>query len=84
MIILHVKGEDYSAMNFEENFDPDEVYKQMVEMGRDTLTLQSDDYYIEVEVCRFDIVDEHFFDFVKYELIDYDIGKHENIYLIGG
>jgi hypothetical protein len=81
-VFLHVKGDDYSALNFEDNFNEDQVYKQMMAEGVTTKTFESDDYYIDVRIIEFGEIDSDFIDFVKYQLIDYDNSKNENIYRV--
>lgn len=81
-VFLHVKGDEYSALNFEQNFDEDVVYKQMLEEGVTSKTFESDEYYIDVYIIEFGEIDPEFIDFVKYQLIDYDDSKNENIYRV--
>lgn len=81
-VFLHVKGDDYSALNFEENFNEDEVYKQMLEEGVTSKTLESDEYYIDVDIIEFGEVDPSFISFILGELMDYDFLKSENIYQV--
>lgn len=80
-IFLYVYGEDYSALHFEENFDVNEVYNQMISEGVSKKVLDSEDY-IEVKILEFNEVDNDFVYFVLNEICDYDVLKSQNIYRV--
>jgi hypothetical protein len=79
-VILFVKGDDYSALNFEQNFKAQEVYEQMIKEGVSVKTYESDEYYIDVYIKEFQDVDPKFIEFVRDELHDYDSAKHYDFY----
>lgn len=81
-VFLHVSGGDYSALDFENNFNPKDVYQQMVNEGKLFMVFDSSDYYIEVKIKEFENVNDNFLDFVQNELCDNDDLKHCNIYQV--
>lgn len=85
--VLLVQGDgDYGAMYFEDNFDADTVYRDMVEEGVTEKTLTYDDGYgdedIHVELYEFGEVDRSFVDFMVNEFIDYDSSKYKNFFIV--
>lgn len=82
MIILHVSGDDYAAMHFEQNFNPKKVYEDMVIENKTFTYFESDEYYIDVKIRRFGDVDPAFIDFLHDQLIDYDASKHEDFFIV--
>lgn len=79
---LYVKGEDFSAMVFEENFNPQKVYEEMIEKGVDSDSFECNDTWIEVKIKTFNEVDPEFEIFVKSELCDYDVLKDSNLFRV--
>lgn len=76
---LHISGDEYASMMFEQNFDEKDVYNQMIEEGVSEKTIELEGAFIEVEIIKFGEVDSKFESFVKNTLCDYDMLKHENI-----
>lgn len=76
---LYVKGNDYAALNFEEKYNPQEFYNQMV-VENVTEKILKDDFYAEVEIKEFGVIDPDFLSFVQHELRDYDDTKHWDIF----
>lgn len=81
-VFLYVHGSDYSALDFEQNFNAQEVYKNLLEEGKRKTIFDTDDYYIEVAIKEFEGVDNKFIEFVSNELCDYDHLKDKNIYRV--
>ena len=91
MKILFVKSDsEYGALIFKENFEPNEVAKDM-EVG-DRKVLQSkpsgyDGEFEEQEIyCQllgFSDVDPKFIIWLYDNMIDYDDAKHTNFYVVG-
>ena len=54
----------------------------MLEEGVTSKVYDTEDYYIEVEIKEFGIIDPDFEIFIKNELCDYDQLKATNIYQI--
>jgi len=81
-IVLHVSGDDYSAMNFEQNFDAQTVYEEMVSKNETLKVISTDEYYIEVKIHEFGYVDDGFVCFLFESMFDYDSLKHECIYFV--
>ncbi|WP_291566757.1 MULTISPECIES: hypothetical protein [unclassified Clostridium] len=79
---LYVKGEDFSAMTFEENFNPQKVYEEMIEKGIDSDSFEFDGTWIEVKIKTFNEVNPEFEYFVKSELCDYDMLKDVNLFRV--
>jgi hypothetical protein len=77
-VFLFVQGSDYSAMDFEQNFNPQQVYEGMV---KDRVTLkifETDEFYIEVRVLSFQDIDPTFIDFIRDYIMDYDDSKSKD------
>jgi hypothetical protein len=85
VLLVHGDG-DYGAMYFEDNFDADVVYQNMLEEGVTETTLLYDDGYgeedIYVELYEFGEVDASFIDFMFNEFIDYDATKCKNFFIV--
>lgn len=75
-IFLLVKGDDYSALHFEEHFKAQEVYEQMIKDNLKCKTFESDEYYIDVHIKEFESIDPKFITFIRNEIHDYDASKH--------
>jgi len=76
MVFLYVYGEDYSALDFRENNNPQEVYESMVREKELTKNIDG----ACVEIIEFEDVDPEFIDFVIDNLCDYDQLKSANIF----
>ncbi|UUV46504.1 hypothetical protein [Bacillus phage vB_BanS-Thrax3] len=84
-VLLHVSGGDYSALNFEQNFNAQETYEEMVANNEILRFYDTDEYYIEVRIREFkDAIDGDFISYLFEELIDYDSAKHTNFYIVEG
>lgn len=86
-MVLLVSGDgDYGAMYFEDNFDADVVYQNMLEEGVTETTLVYDDGYgdenIYVKLHEFGEVDESFIGFMVDEFMDYDATKYKNFFVV--
>lgn len=81
-IFLYVNGGDYAALGFEQNFNTEDVYKEMVTEGVTEKTYESDDYYFDVAIKEFGEVDPEFINFLYNYVLDYDMMKSENFYLV--
>lgn len=79
-VFLYVIGDDYSALHFEDNFDSQEVYEQMIKEGVTSKSFEGENYYISVYIKEFGEIDDGFISFVLNSLMDYDSTKHTNIY----
>lgn len=77
---LYVYGDDYSALDFERNFNTKEVYDEMMSKGESCKTIQDDNYYIKIKILEFGEVCPDFMNFVLNEMCDYDALKSANIY----
>lgn len=78
-VFLYVTGDDYAALEFENNYDAQTVYEDMMENKENHIILD-DEFYCEVRIKEFDYVSDDLLGFVKSELCDYDDLKHANIY----
>lgn len=84
-VLLHVSGGDYSALNFEQNFNAQEVYDNMIADGHNLVVFDTSEYYIEIRIREFkDAVDSDFISYLFEEMIDYDFAKHTNFYIVEG
>lgn len=79
IVYLFVSGGDYSALSFEEHFNPQTVYEEMLEKGQQERVIKSDDYYIEVELNEFTGNKDEFRYFINSEIPD-DESKNSNFY----
>jgi hypothetical protein len=75
---------DSGAVNFENNFNPNEVYKQMVSDGVEEKMLIVDvgygDETLYASIHTFEAVDPEFVSFMIDEFLDYDQLKAKNFY----
>lgn len=78
-VFLYVSGGDYSALDFDENYNAQEIYNKMKSDGITTTRLDSDDY-IEVVIYEFGAIDDKFISFMKDRLCDYDQLKAADIF----
>lgn len=81
-VFLYVYGDDYSAMTFEQNYNINEVYKDMVNNGETFRVIDEDEDYIEIQIKTFKKVHDDFLNFVIDSLCDYDQLKGANIYRV--
>jgi hypothetical protein len=82
-VFLYVHGDDYAALEFENNYNEQEVYTDMVAKGEKKRVLSGDDYYIEVDIKEFNgQVPADFLDFIMHDFSDYDDLKHSKIYYV--
>lgn len=81
MKILYVTGDDYAAMYVEDDLGVDEAVKMTEENGG-KITIANDEVYAELSILEFKDVDPAFVDFVKYKIMNYDMSKHINFFVI--
>lgn len=87
-VVLLVYGDgDYGAMTFEQNFDPQKVYEEMVAEGKKRkIVVYDDPSYGEedlyVAIYEFGPVDKKFVSFVVDEFMDYDAMKARDFYFV--
>ena len=83
MKILHVYGEEYSALNVEQEIGLDDAY-QLAKANGGSVDIDNDNgcYMASVDVLTFGEVDSKFVDFIRNSIMDYDDSKHENFYEI--
>lgn len=80
-VFLYVSGDgDYNALDFERNFNAQQVYQDMLNENVSKKVFDTDDYYIVVQIKEFRAVDPEFISFVKNNLCDYDALKAEDIF----
>jgi hypothetical protein len=84
--ILHVYGEDYAALSFDNLVEKGEatakeLWAEANSAGR-FLTHEDDEAYFEYKALTFGEVDPKFIDWVQSEQ-DYDDSKHARFYVIG-
>lgn len=79
--ILYVTGDDYAAMYVEDDLGVDEAVK-MVEENDGKITIANDEVYAELSIFEFKDVDPAFVDFVKHKIMNYDMSKHVNFFVI--
>ena len=86
-VFIYVTGDggDYGAMYFEDQYDPQKVYEEMLAEGVTEKSVphpEYDDEVIDVEIREFEAVDAEFVSFVFDEFCDYDALKAANIYQV--
>jgi len=81
-IFLHVSGNDYSALDFEDNYNTKEIYEEMIKNNLTKKIIDNEESYIEIEIIEFEMIDPDFIIFMLNNLCDYDQLKAENIYQI--
>ncbi|KXY50991.1 hypothetical protein CN357_04910 [Bacillus cereus] len=82
LICLHVKGDEYAAMYFEERYEEQEFYERMKKDGVESKQLNIEGLYVEVTIKRFGAVDDKFLDFIRGSFIDYDEAKTEKFFIV--
>jgi len=76
---------DFGALTFEQNYDPQTVYNEMVAVGVTHKYVVDPDVEgagISVEIKTFGDVDPEFESFIFDKLVDYDAAKASNIYRV--
>jgi hypothetical protein len=82
--ILYVGGDERSAFEFAQRYDPVVVYKEMLDQGVAHKVFEKEyEYYIEVDVREFEEVDINFINFMFDQFVDYDLSKDKNIFVVG-
>jgi hypothetical protein len=86
-VLLLVSGDgDYGAMCFEQNFDADVVYKEMLAEGVTRKSVFHDDGYgeeeIYVKIFEFGEIDPEFVSFMYDEFVDYDASKAKDFHWV--
>lgn len=81
MKILHVYGDEHSAMYVDDVFGLEKAYKLAKENGGKCI-IDEDDGYAEVKVLEFGNVDEKFVSFINNNFIDYDRAKDEDFFVM--
>lgn len=79
-VFLYVSGEEYSAMNFDDKYNSQDFYEQMLEEGVTKKTIDEDDVYADVEIKEFAAIDEDFIDFIRNNFVDYDVSKDTDFF----
>lgn len=81
-VFLYIKGNDdsFAFSTFENEFDENDVYKEMINAGKEETVLTSKDGTpIYVYILKFKAVDDNFINFVRDTFFDYDESKHRDI-----
>ena len=83
-VFLYVYGSDYSALEFERNYNAQEFYESMVERGITELTIASSKIeFTVVKIVEFDgEIQDEILHFIKDRLCDYDDLKGTNLYKV--
>jgi hypothetical protein len=76
-VFLFVEGYDYSAMIFEQEYNAQKVYEDMLAQGEGFVTLIGD---INVKIMEFGEIDDNFITFLNNDMFDYDSLKAKNFY----
>lgn len=84
MKLIYIKGsEDYDASMFEEYCQADlETWNKIKNDGLLHYEQEGEVYDIECEALEFGEVDTQFIEFIKNTMIDYDMGKTQNFYVV--
>ena len=83
MIVLEVSGQDYAAVNFEDDLEGD-VQKYVDLCSENGGSYEDEEFGVEFDIHEFGKVDPDFVAWVKNNLLDYDDGKHHNFYVLEG
>lgn len=81
MRILYVYGDEYSALNVEQEIGIEEAAK-LVEENGGQVAINNNEFYANLKILTFKEVDPEFVSFVQLNLLDYDASKSENFYVI--
>lgn len=81
-VFLHVYGEDYSALDFNRNYNTRQFYDEMVAEGVTFKIIEDEDkeIYAEVKIVEFGEIDDEYINYVKNHLCDYDALKDEDMF----
>lgn len=82
MKMFKVYGDDdFAALEFERNFNPEEVFKEMIVNNETekTVFIVDSESEVYIEMLKFNTPEE-LFDYYKAEMQDYDEAKHTNFY----
>ncbi|KAF6565310.1 hypothetical protein G9G63_09120 [Paenibacillus sp. EKM202P] len=78
-VFLYVRGDDYSALTFDQNFNAQEIYEDMVRNGESSRTIDGE-YYMDIDIEEFEKIDTRFVKWIKNNLCDYDQLKGSDIF----
>jgi hypothetical protein len=81
MKILFVTGDEYSAMQINDEIGIAKAYEMTKENGG-KLTIDDDETYAELSIIEFGEVDPKFVEFINDKMIDYDSSKHTDFFVI--
>lgn len=81
MKLLHVYGEECSAMFISDDFGIDKAYELAKQKGGQCV-IQDDYNYAKVKILEFGEVDPKFIDFIADNFIDYDNSKNKDFFII--
>ena len=79
-VFLYATGSDFSAMDFEKYDQAQEIYEEMIQADVNEKVFESDDYYFEVKILEFGVIDDKFIDFIRDEIMDYDQAKASDFF----
>ena len=79
-VFLYVTGDDYSAMEFNEDYDKQLFYEDMVKEGVEKKIIDNGILYAEVYIYEFGSIDENFLYFVKNTIQDEDQSKQSDFF----
>ncbi|MFI8677634.1 hypothetical protein [Bacillus thuringiensis] len=82
-VLLLVNGGEYASCRFEEEYNSQEFYEQMVDIGITKKEyLHEEGTTIVVSIHEFPYISPLFIELVKKELMDYEHQKDTNIYVV--
>lgn len=79
-VFLYVRGDDYSALSFQQEFDMQKFYEEMKKEEKTEETISTDEVYAEVEIKEFTQIDDNFINFIRNHIMDYDSSKHTDFF----
>lgn len=79
-VFLHVNGGDYSALSFEENYDPQEFYEVMIKENKTQTMVETSEFYADVKIEEFEDIDDNFIAFIRNYIMDYDRSKDNDFF----
>lgn len=79
-VFLYVSGGDFSAMCFEQEYNIQEFYEEMIKKGITKTTIETDLVYANVEIKEFNDIDDSFIAFIRNNFIDYDMSKDRDFF----
>lgn len=82
--VLWIYGEDeYHALDFDHS---DHTVQDIVELVEDSdedrIMIETEDSYYYAELYVFEKIDPGFIEFINNNVVDYDMSKHENFYIV--